>query len=74
MLYSYQKIELMINKVNVIMCEIFHRSVLNKTKKTMEFLKLFEIRLLKTVRTTTTREKTNDSSKRQNRFQIHGNN
>ena len=64
----------MINKVNVIMCEIFHRSVLNKTKKTMEFLKLFEIRLLKTVRTTTTREKTNDSSKRQNRFQIHGNN
>ena len=74
MLYSYQKIELMINKVNVIMCEIFHRSVLNKTKKTMEFLKLFEIRLLKTVTTTTTREKTNDSSKRQNRFQIHGNN
>ena len=64
----------MINKVNVIMCEIFHRSVLNKTKKTMEFLKLFEIRLLKAVRTTTTREKTNDSSKRQNRFQIHGNN
>ena len=64
----------MINKVNVFMCEIFHRSFLNKTKKTMEFLKLFEIRLLKTVRTTTTREKTNDSSKRQNRFQIHGNN
>ena len=47
----------MINKVNVIMCEIFRRSVLNKTKKTMEFLKLFEIRLLKTVTTTTTREK-----------------
>ena len=57
MLYSYQKIELMINKVNVFMCEIFHRSFLNKTKKTMEFLKLFEIRLLKTVTTTTTREK-----------------
>ena len=48
----------MINKVNVFMCEIFHRPVLNKTKKkTMEFLKLFEIRLLKTVTTTTTREK-----------------
>ena len=35
------------NKVNVIMCEIFYRSVLNKTKKMMKFLKLFGDRAFK---------------------------
>ena len=41
------KIDQMNNKVNVIMCEIFYRSVLNKTKKMMKFLKLFGDRAFK---------------------------
>ena len=64
----------MINKVNVFMCEIFHRSFLNKTKKKDGVSKTVWDTTFKNSYNNHYKGKTNDSSKRQNRFQIHGNN